>query len=86
VDQACAQAISDGIHSYSHVKKLTEKFVVDALAAIDDADAQPQREPGLTQEHPLIRPAGIYADLFARCASAQPSSPATPQGPLHDPQ
>lgn len=86
VDRACAQAINDGIHSYTHVKKLTEKFVADALAAIDHADAQPQRELDLTQEHPLIRPVGIYAELFARCASAQPSQPTTQEGPTHDHQ
>jgi hypothetical protein len=80
VDRACAQAITDGIHSYSHVKKLTEKFVADALAAIDRADEPRQGELALTQEHPLIRPADIYAELFARCAAAQPSHPSTPGG------
>lgn len=78
VDRACAQAITDGIHSYRHVKSLTEKLVAEALAAIDLADEHPQRELALTQEHPLIRPAGIYAELFARCASAQPSQPLDP--------
>ena len=27
--------MADGIHSYRHVKELTEKLVADALAAID---------------------------------------------------
>ena len=85
VDRACSQASTDGIHSYRHVKSLTEKLVADALAAIDRADEHPQRELALTQEHPLIRAADVYADLFARCASAQPSQP-TSEGPLHDPQ
>jgi len=49
---------------------LTEKLVADALAAIDGPR---QGELALTQEHPLIRPADIYAELFARCAT-QPSS------------
>ena len=76
VDRACAQAITDGIHSYRHVKALTEKFVAEALASIDAADSAPrQGELALTQEHPLIRQADIYAELFARCAAAQPSHP-----------
>jgi hypothetical protein len=87
VDRACAQAITDGIHSYQHVKKLTEKFVADALAAIDRADEHPQRELALTQEHPLIRPADIYAELFARCAAALPSHhPSTPEVTTHEHQ
>jgi hypothetical protein len=54
-----ARAIADGIHSYRHVKALTEKLVADALAAIDKASPA-QGELALTQEHPLIRPADIY--------------------------
>jgi hypothetical protein len=73
VNSACARAIADGIHSYKHVKALTEKLVADALAAIDRADATPvQTELALTQEHPLIRSVDDYADLFAHGA-AQPS-------------
>jgi transposase len=86
VDRACAHAITDGIHSYSHVKKLTEKFVADALAAIDGADEPRQGELALTQEHPLIRPADIYAELFARCAAAQPSHPSTLEVTTHEHQ
>jgi transposase len=66
VNSACARAIADGIHSYRHVKAITEKLVADALAAIDQADAEPvQTELALTQEHPLIRSTDDYADLFA---------------------
>lgn len=79
VDRACAQAMTDGIHSYHHVKVLTEKLVADALAAIDRADEPRQGELALTQEHPLIRPADVYADMFARCAAAQRSQPSTPE-------
>ena len=78
VDRACAQAMHDGIHSYSHVKRLTEKLVADALAAIERAEEPRQQELALTQEHPLIRPADIYAELFSRCAAAQPSTPLDP--------
>jgi hypothetical protein len=70
--------LADGIHSYQHVKVLTEKLVADALAAIDHADAGPvQTELVLTQEHPLIRSTDDYAELFARgaaLATANPSS------------
>lgn len=76
LDQACAQAMADGLHSYRHVKALTEKFVADALAAIEAAEAPRQAQLELTQEHPLIRPADVYAQLFARCA-AQPGGPST---------
>ena len=48
----------------------------EALAAIDHADAAPaQGELALTQEHPLIRSADDYAELFARGA-AQPDTSA----------
>jgi hypothetical protein len=77
VDSACAQAIADGVHSYRQVKALTEKFVADALAAIDAADAPRQGELELTQQHRLIRPADVYADLFARCAAQRSDYPST---------
>jgi transposase len=83
IERACAQAIADGVHSYRHVKALTEKFVADALAVIDAAPRQ--GELALTQEHPLIRPADIYAELFSRCA-AQSSRPSTSGASPHDPQ
>lgn len=86
IDRACAQAMHDGIHSYSHVKRLTEKIVADALATFERAEEPRQLELTLTQEHPLIRPADIYAELFSRCASAQPSAPLNPGGTSHDPQ
>jgi hypothetical protein len=76
VDRACAQALADGIHSYQHVKRLTEKLVADALASLDRTDA-PQGELALVQEHPLIRPSDVYADLFARCAAHPATTPTT---------
>ncbi len=78
VDAACARAIADGLHSYRHVKALTEKLVADALATLDAAP--PQGELALIQEHPLIRSADDYAELFARGA-AQTSHPSTPETP-----
>jgi transposase len=76
VEAACARALADGVHSYRHIKALTEKLVADALAAIDNAAPQPAGL-ALTQQHPLIRPADEYADLFARGA-AQSLSPTPP--------
>jgi hypothetical protein len=71
VNSACERAMLDGLYSYKHVKALTERFVADALAAIDAApDAPPaQAELPLTQEHHLIRSPDEYADLFARCSA-----------------
>jgi hypothetical protein len=44
VDRACAQALADGVHSYKHVKVLTEKLVAEALARLDQADMPAQAE------------------------------------------
>jgi len=85
VERACAQAMTDGIYSYGHVKKITEKLVAEALEAIDRAEQSPQLELVLTQEHALIRPADIYAELFARCAAAQPTLSPNAEGTSHDP-
>lgn len=85
VERACAQAMSDGIHSYGHVKKIAEKLVAEALEAIDRAEQSPQLELVLTQEHELIRPADIYAELFSRCAAAQPTLSPNAEGTSHDP-
>ncbi len=72
VNSACERALSDGIHSYKHVKALTERLVADALAAIDSAPETPLAQAKLlplTQEHDLIRSPDEYADLFARCST-----------------
>jgi transposase len=69
VDSACARAIADGVHSYKHVKAISERLVADALAAIDTS---PQQELPLTQSHALIRSSDEYGDLFAHCAAQQP--------------
>jgi transposase len=76
VDSACAHALADSIHSYKHVKTVTERLVAEALAAIDLADAAGgpvQGELALTQEHPLIRSTDEYAELFARSCAPPPS-------------
>ena len=80
VDSACARAIAEGVHSYRHVKTLTEKLVADALATIDANTPEQGSQLSLIQEHPLIQSADVYADLFARGAArparAVPSEPA----------
>lgn len=83
IDSACARAIADGVHSYRHVKAITEKLVADALAAIDPSATPAQAELPLTQEHALIRSADVYADLFAHCA-AQPLDSSTHRSSFHD--
>ena len=72
VDSACARAIAEGVHSYKHVKAITERLVADALAAIDTS---PQQELPLTQSHALIRSSDEYGDLFAHCVAQQPHTP-----------
>ncbi len=54
---------------------MTERLVADALAALD---APQQAELDLTQEHPLICSANVYAELFARGA-AQVPDPTNPK-------
>jgi transposase len=74
VDAACATAIEQGIHSYKHVRKLTEHLVAQALAAIEAVDAQPDADhTELTQAHALIRDTHEYGSLFAlaACSHAQ---------------
>lgn len=84
VERACTQALTDGVHTYGHVKRITEKLVADALRAIDRDEQSRQLELVLTQEHPLIRSADIYDRLFTRCAAAQPSLTSTTEGSTHD--
>jgi hypothetical protein len=68
VDSACAQALEQGVHSYRHVKALTERLVADALAALEAAS--PAIGPSaLTQQHELIRSADEYGDLFAHAVT-----------------
>ena len=65
IDAACEAAMAQGVHSYRHVKALTERLVADTLAALQ-ADAP---TPALTQQHTLIRSADEYGDLFAHAAT-----------------
>ena len=65
IDAACAQAMEQGVHSYRHVKAITERLVADALAALEPTPEQTT----LTQQHALIRSALEYGDLFAHAAA-----------------
>ena len=65
IDAACAQAMEQGVHSYQHVKAITERLVADALAALEPTPEQTT----LTQQHALIRSALEYGDLFAHAAA-----------------
>lgn len=71
IDCACQRAIEDGVHSYKHVKAITEKLVADALAAIDSSATTTEQPSPLTQAHALIRSTDEYGDLFAHCAAQQ---------------
>jgi transposase len=84
VDSACARAIADGVHSYRHVKTLTEKLVADALAAIDANTPEQGKQLSLIQEHPLIQSADVYADLFARGAARRVPPYATTPSTHHE--
>ena len=78
IDAACALAMEQGVHSYRHVKALTERLVADALAALDAATPTPSASPStLTQQHALIRDADEYGDLFAHVATASAATTAT---------
>lgn len=86
LERACAQALADGVHSYHHVKALADRLVAQELARLDQRPPT-QGELDLVQEHPLIRAANVYAELFARCtalptsttaaATSAPSAPAS---------
>ena len=70
VDAACAQAIEQGVHSYKHVKALTERLVAEALAAINADGAVPDTgHAALIQEHALIRDTQEYGSLFTLAAN-----------------
>ena len=70
VDAACAAAIEQGVHSYKHVKALTERLVAEALAAINADGAIPDTgHAALIQEHALIRDTQEYGSLFTLAAN-----------------
>lgn len=68
--------MEQGVHSYRHVKALTEPLVADALAALESGTPTPSTSMP-TQQHALIRSADEYSDLFAHVATATQSSEST---------
>ena len=79
VNDACAKALDEGVHSYRRVKALTQRLVDEALAALDTPARDVPQPSELTQNHPLIRPADDYADLFTQGAQHQAALPFNPQ-------
>ena len=69
VNAACAQTIEEGVHSYRHVKAITERLVAQALARLDEAPP-PASGSSPAQDHDLIRKPQEYGDLFAIGAAA----------------
>jgi hypothetical protein len=63
--------MEQGVHSYRHVKALTERLVADALAALQEASPAPYAA-SLTQQHELIRSADEYARPVRPCRTQTP--------------
>jgi hypothetical protein len=61
VEQACDHALRHHIYRYKQVRAIVERLFEQALERLDQA---PQLELPLTQDHPLIRPAAEYGELF----------------------
>lgn len=62
VEQACDHALRNGIYRYKLVRTLIERLFAEAIARFEQT---PEPALPLTQEHPLIRPAAEYGDLFS---------------------
>ena len=75
VERACVQATEDGVHSYKHIKALTERLVAEALALIDAPTPHDAGRAKLTQSHALIRAGDDYAHLFTQAAQHQAALP-----------
>jgi len=74
VEQACDHALRHHVHRYKQVRAIVERLFEQALERLDQA---PQLELPLTQDHPLIRPAAEYGELFTLGAQhgAEPQPP-----------
>ena len=62
VEQACDHALRSRICRYKLVRTLVERMFAEAVARFEQT---PEPALPLTQEHPLIRPAAEYGDLFS---------------------
>jgi hypothetical protein len=74
VEQACDHALRHHVYRYKQVRAIVERLFEQALERLDQA---PQLELPLTQDHPLIRPAAEYGELFTLGAQhgAEPQPP-----------
>ena len=72
VEQACQEALHEGLTSLKAITLMAAKRAEQALRAqMDNASgAVPMALPMLTQQHDLIRGAQDYADLFAMATSS----------------
>ncbi|MPW23109.1 IS21 family transposase [Paraburkholderia sp. CNPSo 3157] len=66
VEQACDHALRHHVYRYRQVRAIVERLFEQALERLDSA---PQLALPLTQEHPLIRPAAEYSELFSAGAA-----------------
>jgi len=89
VETACAQALAQGVYSYTHVKELTKRAFEEAATAMQaarppeggaPASAAAPSVPALTQQHSLIRQADEYADLFDLATTAAAAATASAEG------
>lgn len=70
VEQACQEALHEGLTSLKAITLMTAKRAEQALRAQTDNASGAALMPMLTQQHDLIRGAQDYADLFAMATSA----------------
>jgi hypothetical protein len=69
VNDACAQALDQGVYSYKRVLLLTEGLFAQAVKTVEQGQAPSTAT--LTQQHELIRDPDEYGELFAAAAGAQ---------------
>ncbi|WP_419721443.1 hypothetical protein [Paraburkholderia tropica] len=77
VEQACDHALRHQLYRYRQVRSVVERLFEQARERLDRA---PQLALSLTQEHPLIRPATEYGELFGAGAQHSTLSPSSTTG------
>lgn len=77
VEQACDHALRHHLYRYRQVRAIVERLFEQALERLDRA---PQLALPLTQEHPLIRPAAEYGELFNAGAQHSATSQSSTTG------
>ncbi len=74
IEQACAHALENRIYSYKHARRAVERLFEQALERLDGSVPLAM---SLTQDHPLIRSANEYGDLFSSAAAANADATTT---------